>query len=261
MAADEPKPFQDVEAGQAERRSIEVAPIVGLTHRHRPAAAAGTTAEEPAAAPTGSSDKAGGAASNNASEEAPAGGSDKAGGEASDNASEEAPATVNPATYGEIVKYFGILGWTAFGGPAAHIGMFQKLFVEKLRWCTYLVFTELLMLGQCMPGALVKGRGGLWRGSAGVGRGRRADAGAVHARCAAWEAQAAALRWGEGRGACSGGACAWRRSAGGAAGRALQARGHPLLCPAPGLGTSPAATSLPLPQAPPPPRWALPSVC
>lgn len=30
--------------------------------------------------------------------------------------------------------------------------MFQKLFVDKLRWCTYVVFTELLMLGQCMPG-------------------------------------------------------------------------------------------------------------
>lgn len=38
------------------------------------------------------------------------------------------------------------------GGPAAHIGMFQKLFVEKLKWCTALVFTELFMLGQCMPG-------------------------------------------------------------------------------------------------------------
>lgn len=27
-----------------------------------------------------------------------------------------------------------------------------QLFVDKLRWCTYVVFTELLMLGQCMPG-------------------------------------------------------------------------------------------------------------
>lgn len=43
-------------------------------------------------------------------------------------------------------------GWTAFGGPAAHVAMFQKLFVDKLHWCTYMVFTELLMLGQCMPG-------------------------------------------------------------------------------------------------------------
>ena len=30
--------------------------------------------------------------------------------------------------------------------------MLLQLFVDKLRWCTYLVFTELLMLGQCIPG-------------------------------------------------------------------------------------------------------------
>lgn len=56
------------------------------------------------------------------------------------------------ATWKELVKHWFILGWTAFGGPAAHIGMFQKLFVEKLHWCTQLVFTELLMLSNCLPG-------------------------------------------------------------------------------------------------------------
>lgn len=61
------------------------------------------------------------------------------------------PAVVE-ATWKELVKYWFLLGWTAFGGPAAHIAMFQKLFVDRLRWCSYLVFTELLMLGQCMPG-------------------------------------------------------------------------------------------------------------
>ena len=72
---------------------------------------------------------------------------------------EEEDATPDPdavvvlaATWPELIRYWFILGWTAFGGPAAHIGMFQKLFVEKLKWCTYLVFTELLMLGQCIPG-------------------------------------------------------------------------------------------------------------
>lgn len=59
---------------------------------------------------------------------------------------------VAEATWRELIRAWFILGWTAFGGPAAHVGMFQKLFVEKLRWCTYVVFTELLMLGQCMPG-------------------------------------------------------------------------------------------------------------
>ena len=30
-------------------------------------------------------------------------------------------------TYGDIFKQFSILGWTAFGGPAAHIGLFQRV--------------------------------------------------------------------------------------------------------------------------------------
>lgn len=64
---------------------------------------------------------------------------------------DKAPVVVD-ATWGELIRHWFILGWTAFGGPAAHVAIFQKLFVEKLRWCTYVVFTELLMLGQCIPG-------------------------------------------------------------------------------------------------------------
>lgn len=30
-------------------------------------------------------------------------------------------------SYADIAKQFSILGWTAFGGPAAHIGMFQRV--------------------------------------------------------------------------------------------------------------------------------------
>jgi chromate transporter len=45
-----------------------------------------------------------------------------------------------------------LLGWTAFGGPAAHIGIFQKEFVQTKRWMSNVVFNELLSLGQCMPG-------------------------------------------------------------------------------------------------------------
>jgi chromate transporter len=56
------------------------------------------------------------------------------------------------ATWRELVYHWFVLGWTAFGGPAAHIGMYHKLFVEKLKWCSNVVFTELFMLGQCMPG-------------------------------------------------------------------------------------------------------------
>lgn len=65
---------------------------------------------------------------------------------------ENEDACLVPATWKELVFHWFVLGWTAFGGPAAHIGMFQKLFVEKLHWCSNLIFTELFMLGQCMPG-------------------------------------------------------------------------------------------------------------
>lgn len=34
------------------------------------------------------------------------------------------------ATYKDIFFSFVLMGWTAFGGPAAHIGIFQKAFVE-----------------------------------------------------------------------------------------------------------------------------------
>jgi hypothetical protein len=43
------------------------------------------------------------------------------------------------------------MGWTAFGGPAAHIGIFQKNFVEAKKWMSMTVFNELLSLGQCLP--------------------------------------------------------------------------------------------------------------
>uniref|UniRef100_A0A383W4R4 Chromate transporter n=1 Tax=Tetradesmus obliquus TaxID=3088 RepID=A0A383W4R4_TETOB len=55
-------------------------------------------------------------------------------------------------SYGDIAKQFSILGWTAFGGPAAHIGMFQRRLVEKLRWMSDEVYGELFALGQFMPG-------------------------------------------------------------------------------------------------------------
>lgn len=44
------------------------------------------------------------------------------------------------------------MGYIGFGGPAAHIGLFQRYFVERLKWCSLEVFTELFALGQCLPG-------------------------------------------------------------------------------------------------------------
>ena len=56
------------------------------------------------------------------------------------------------ASFKDIFYSFVLMGWTAFGGPAAHIGIFQKAFVEGKRWMSVTVFNELLSLGQCMPG-------------------------------------------------------------------------------------------------------------
>ncbi len=32
-----------------------------------------------------------------------------------------------PSTLSDITKSFGWMGWAAFGGPAAHVGLFQKV--------------------------------------------------------------------------------------------------------------------------------------
>ena len=56
------------------------------------------------------------------------------------------------ATFADIFRAFVLMGWTAFGGPAAHIGIFQKVFVDGKKWISSTIFAELLSLGQCMPG-------------------------------------------------------------------------------------------------------------
>jgi len=58
------------------------------------------------------------------------------------------------ASLKKIATSFGLMGWTAFGGPAAHIGYFNKTFVldTDTPWMSPGVFSELLALGQCLPG-------------------------------------------------------------------------------------------------------------
>lgn len=62
--------------------------------------------------------------------------------------------TILPATYLQLARDFALLGWTAFGGPSAHVAQFVLLFTEKgkRRWLTTSVFAELFALAQCVPG-------------------------------------------------------------------------------------------------------------
>lgn len=55
-------------------------------------------------------------------------------------------------SYWDIAKEFSLLGYIAFGGPAAHIGIFQKRLVETKRWMSEQLFLELFALGGCLPG-------------------------------------------------------------------------------------------------------------
>jgi len=71
----------------------------------------------------------------------------------------QAAAEVLPTakTYGarlwEVTAAFFPMGFIAFGGPQAHIGLFLKTFVEgKKKWLDEQRFMELMSLGQAMPG-------------------------------------------------------------------------------------------------------------
>ncbi len=52
----------------------------------------------------------------------------------------------------EVFKTFLILGFTSFGGPAAHIGFFRQAFVVEKKWFSEQQFSQLLALCQFVPG-------------------------------------------------------------------------------------------------------------
>ncbi len=52
----------------------------------------------------------------------------------------------------EVFYRFLALGCVSFGGPAAHIGYFQKTFVEKLKWIDIEAYVRLVSLSQFLPG-------------------------------------------------------------------------------------------------------------
>ncbi len=72
---------------------------------------------------------------------------------------------------GEILRLFLRLGLTAFGGPAAHLGLMQREAVERRGWMTRAQFLDLVGACNLLPGpsstqvamALGYSRGG-WRG-------------------------------------------------------------------------------------------------
>lgn len=53
---------------------------------------------------------------------------------------------------GQVFLQFLWLGCISFGGPAAHIGYFQRTFVQRLGWLSQAEFAQLLALCQLLPG-------------------------------------------------------------------------------------------------------------
>jgi chromate transporter len=65
-----------------------------------------------------------------------------------------AAARANGRTLGGLVRYFGLLGSSGFGGPIALVGYMQRDLVEDRRWFTEDEYRQGLALAQTMPGPL-----------------------------------------------------------------------------------------------------------
>lgn len=61
----------------------------------------------------------------------------------------EPPST---ARAGEVFAAFLKLGFTAFGGPVAHLGYFREEFVSRRRWLDDAAYADLVALCQFLPG-------------------------------------------------------------------------------------------------------------
>lgn len=62
------------------------------------------------------------------------------------------PQPTPRARLGELARAFTWLGLTAFGGPAAHIAIMQREFVERRAWLSQQRFVDLLGLSSLLPG-------------------------------------------------------------------------------------------------------------
>ncbi|OOE74585.1 chromate efflux transporter [Salinivibrio sp. ML290] len=52
----------------------------------------------------------------------------------------------------ELIKQFFLLGCMSFGGPAAHVGYFERVFVKNKRWLSEETFASGLAISQFLPG-------------------------------------------------------------------------------------------------------------
>lgn len=53
--------------------------------------------------------------------------------------------------YQVFVSFF-LLGWTSFGGPAAHLGYFNQEFIKAKKWATESQYAQWVALSQVVPG-------------------------------------------------------------------------------------------------------------
>ena len=52
----------------------------------------------------------------------------------------------------EVFQIFLQLGLTAFGGPIAHLGYFQREIVQRRKWLSQNAYADLVALCQFLPG-------------------------------------------------------------------------------------------------------------
>lgn len=63
-----------------------------------------------------------------------------------------ARSAIRPTSLRELAWRFGRLGFTAFGGPAAHTAMMEDEVVRRRRWMTHEQFLDLLGATNLIPG-------------------------------------------------------------------------------------------------------------
>ncbi len=65
---------------------------------------------------------------------------------------ESGPADSPRGTAPEVFQVFFKLGLTAFGGPIAHLGYFEREIIERRKWLTPEAYADLVALCQFLPG-------------------------------------------------------------------------------------------------------------